>query len=121
PGHATSWLVGHPELGSAPGPYTIERYFGIFDPSIDPTKESTYEFLDKLFEEVASLFPDPYFHIGGDENTGKHWLENPDIVAFMKEKNIKDPHDLQAYFNNRLLKILEKYNKKMVGWDEILQ
>lgn len=121
PGHATSWLVGHPELGSAPGPYTIERYFGIFDPSIDPTKESTYEFLDKLFEEVASLFPDPYFHIGGDENTGKHWLENPDIVAFMKEKNFKDPHDLQAYFNNRLLKILEKYNKKMVGWDEILQ
>lgn len=121
PGHVTSWLVGYPELGSAPGPYEIERYFGIFDPSLNPAKEETYAFLDKLFGEVASLFPDPYFHIGGDENTGEHWLQNPEIVSFMKENNLKDAHALQAYFNKRLLKILEKHGKKMVGWDEILQ
>ncbi len=121
PGHATSWLVGHPELGSAPGPYTIERGAGIFEPALDPTREEVYKFLDTFLSEMASLFPDAYMHIGGDENEGKQWDRNPKIQAFMKEKGIKDNHALQAYFNLRLLKILEKNNKKMIGWDEILQ
>ena len=121
PGHATSWLVGYPELASAPGPYTIERKFGIFEPTLDPTKESTYKFLDAFFGEMAALFPDPYMHIGGDENTGKQWDANPAIQAYMKANKIKDNHALQAYFNQRLLKILTKYDKNMVGWDEILQ
>jgi len=60
-------------------------------------------------------------HIGGDENEGKQWDRNPKIQAFMKQKGIKNNHGLQAYFNQRLLKILEKNNKKMIGWDEILQ
>jgi hexosaminidase len=121
PGHATSWLVGYPELASGPGPYSIERKFGIMEPTIDPTKEETYTFLDSFFAEMAALFPDAYMHIGGDENTGKQWDANPAIQAYMKAKNIKDNHSLQAYFNQRLLKILTKYNKKMVGWDEIFQ
>jgi hexosaminidase len=121
PGHATSWLVGHPELGSAPGPYTIERRPGIFEPALDPTREDVYKFLDTFLSEMAALFPDAYMHIGGDENEGKQWDRNPKIQAFMKEKGIKDNHALQAYFNLRLLKILEKNNKKMIGWDEILQ
>lgn len=121
PGHATSWLVGHPELGSAPGPYKIERLAGIFDPSLDPTREELYVFLDKFFGEVASLFPDAYMHIGGDENTGKHWRLNPKIVAFMQKNNLKDAHALQTYFNQRVLKILKKHGKTMMGWDEILQ
>jgi hexosaminidase len=121
PGHSTSWLVGHPELGSAPGPYTIERRFGIFEPALDPTREEVYKFLETFLSEMASLFPDAYMHIGGDENEGKQWDRNPKIQAFMKEKGIKDNHALQAYFNLRLLKILEKNKKKMIGWDEILQ
>lgn len=121
PGHATSWLVGHPELGSAPGPYTIERRPGIFEPALDPTREEVYKFLDGFLSEMAALFPDEYLHIGGDENEGKQWDRNPAIQAFMKEKGIKDNHALQAYFNTRLLKILQKNNKKMIGWDEILQ
>lgn len=121
PGHSTSWLVGHPELGSAPGPYTIERRFGIFEPALDPTREEVYKFLETFLSEMASLFPDAYMHIGGDENEGKQWDRNPRIQAFMKEKGIKDNHALQAYFNQRLLKILEKNKKKMIGWDEILQ
>jgi hexosaminidase len=121
PGHSTSWLVGHPELGSAPGPYTIERRAGIFEPALDPTREDVYKFLDGFLGEMASLFPDAYMHIGGDENEGKQWDRNPKIQDFMKEKGIKDNHALQAYFNLRLLKILEKHNKKMIGWDEILQ
>ncbi len=121
PGHSTSWLVGHPELGSAPGPYTIERRAGIFEPALDPTREDVYKFLENFLGEMAALFPDAYMHIGGDENEGKQWDRNPKIQEFMKEKGIKDNHALQAYFNRRLLKILEKHNKKMIGWDEILQ
>ena len=121
PGHSTSWLVGHPELGSAPGPYTIERRPGIFEPALDPTREEVYKFLDTFLGEMAALFPDAYMHIGGDENEGKQWDRNPKIQAFMKDKGIKDNHALQAYFNQRLLKILQKHGKKMIGWDEILQ
>jgi hexosaminidase len=120
PGHATSWLVGYPELGSAPGPYKIERGAGIFEPALDPTREQTYKFLDVFFAEMASLFPDAYMHIGGDENEGKQWDRNPQIQAFMKEKGIKDNQALQAYFNRRVLKILQKHGKKMIGWEEIL-
>ncbi len=121
PGHSTAWLVGYPELGSAPGPYTIERRPGIFEPALDPTREEVYKFLDTFFGEMAALFPDDYLHIGGDENEGKQWDRNPAIQDFMKKKGIKDNHALQAYFNTRLLKILQKHNKKMIGWDEILQ
>ena len=121
PGHSTSWLVGYPELGSAPGPYTIERRPGIFEPALDPTREEVYKFLETFLGEMAALFPDAYLHIGGDENEGKQWDRNPKIQAYMKDKGIKDNHALQAYFNQRLLKILQKHGKKMVGWDEILQ
>jgi hexosaminidase len=121
PGHATSWLVGHPELGSAPGPYQIERKAGIFEPALDPTREEVYTFLDRFFGEMAALFPDAYLHIGGDENEGKQWDRNPQIQAFMKQKGIKDHQALQTYFNQRLLPILKKHGKRMMGWDEIFQ
>lgn len=121
PGHATSWLVAYPELGSAPGPYTIERKSGIFEPALDPTREEVYKFLDTFFGEMAALFPDAYLHIGGDENEGKQWDRNAKIQAFMKSKGIKDNHALQTYFNKRLLQILKKHGKTMMGWDEIFQ
>jgi hexosaminidase len=119
PGHTTSWFVGYPDLASAPGPYTIERHWGVQDPCMDPTREETYEFLDTFIGEMTQLFPDEYFHIGGDEVNGVQWNANPDIVAFKKEKGMKDNHDLQAYFNKRILAIIQKYGKKMIGWDEI--
>jgi hexosaminidase len=121
PGHATSWFVGYPELASAPGPYTIERKFGIKNPTFNPTKEETYQFMDAFFKEITALFPDEYMHIGGDENNGKQWKANTLILEYMKANNIKDNHELQGYFNERILKILTKYNKKIAGWDEILQ
>jgi hexosaminidase len=70
PGHSTAWFVGYPELASGTGPYSIERRWGIFDPAMDPSNEKTYEFLDELIGEMAKLFPDNYFHIGGDEVNG---------------------------------------------------
>ena len=120
PGHTTSWFVGYPELASAPGPYQIQRRFGVHDGAMDPTREETYKFLDKFLGEMATLFPDAYFHIGGDESNGKQWKSNPKIQAFMESKGLKDKDALQAYFNQRLLKILEKHHKKMIGWDEVL-
>jgi hexosaminidase len=121
PGHATSWVVSHPEIASAPGPYKIERRPGIFDPTLDPTNEKTYKLLKGFFAEMSSLFPDAYMHIGGDENKGKQWNENPQIQAFMKKNQIKDNHGLQTYFNKRVLKLLQKNGKIMMGWDEIFQ
>jgi len=120
PGHATAWFVGYPDLASAPGPYSIERQWGIFDPAMDPTRESTYKFLAKFIAEMARLFPDPYFHIGGDEVNGKQWAANPEVQSFMKAHGMKDTLDIQHYFNSRVEKIVEKNHKITVGWDEIL-
>ena len=124
PGHAQSWMVGYPELASGNGsnyggPYEIEREYGIFDPVIDPTRESTYKFLDKFIGEMAEIFPDPYMHIGGDENNGVQWKANPKMQEFAKKHNLNDTAALQTYFNQQLLPILKKHGKRMVGWDEI--
>ncbi|GAA4831922.1 hypothetical protein GCM10023331_16490 [Algivirga pacifica] len=141
PGHATAWCVAFPELASAPyqymadaildekgmmdlnvktAPYHIERNAGIFDATLDPTNEKTYEVVGNFLNEMAALFPDVYMHIGGDENEGKQWDANPEIQAFMKEHNIADNHMLQNHFNKRVLKMMEANGKRMVGWDEIL-
>lgn len=120
PGHSTAWFVGHPELASGKGPYEIERRWGVFDPAMDPTNEKVYKFLDDLIGEMAKIFPDHYFHIGGDEVNGKEWDANPKIQAFMKAHGIKNNEALQAYFSARVQKLVTKHGKTVVGWDEVL-
>jgi len=120
PGHSTAWFVGHPELASGKGPYDIERRWGIFDPAMDPTNEKVYKFLDDLIAEMARIFPDHYFHIGGDEVNGKEWDANPKIQAFMKAHGIKNNEALQAYFSGRVQKLVTRHGKTVVGWDEVL-
>lgn len=120
PGHSTAWFVGYPELASGPGPYEIERNFGVFDPTFDPSNKRVYKFLDGFFKEIAKLFPDEYMHIGGDENNGKQWSSNPEIQKFKAKEKLADNNGVQAYFNRKVQKILHKHGKKMVGWDEIL-
>jgi hexosaminidase len=120
PGHSTSWFVGYPELASGPGPYQLEKQWGVFDPAMDPTKESTYKFLDKFIGEMAELFPDDFFHLGGDEVNGKQWDASPEIQTFMKSHKLKTNDDLQTYFNQHVVKIIQKYKKTPVGWDEVL-
>ncbi len=120
PGHASAWLAAYPKLASAPGPFRIERTWGIFDPCMDPTRNAVYLFLDSFVAEMAGLFPDEYFHIGGDEVNGKQWNASARIGAFKALHRLKDNRDLQAYFNRRLQKILAGHGKKMAGWDEIL-
>jgi len=135
PGHCSSLLAGYPQLASAPGPYKPGPRFNLPDKpltlgevmkivtamptaTIDPTKESTYSFLDKLFGEMAALFPSPYIHIGADENNGLAWATNPAIAAYMKKNNMATPHALQAYFVRRLQQLLAKHNKYTSGWEE---
>jgi hexosaminidase len=124
PGHTQSWLAAYPELAAGPppgpGPYGVGRTWGIYDPVLDPTREETYQFLDTLISEIARLFPDPYFHIGGDEVRATQWDASPTIQAFAREHKLNGAHGLQAYFNQRIQKILEKNGKLMIGWDEIL-
>ncbi|MDJ0365077.1 family 20 glycosylhydrolase [Hymenobacter sp. H14-R3] len=128
PGHTGALLAAYPRLGSNDSIKAVPTRWGTSQnwALLDPTREGTYTMLDSVLTEMSGLFPDPYFHIGGDENDGRQWRRSPRIVAFMKAKgfvNAKgngDKHQLQNYFNRRMLSILQKLGKTMVGWDEIL-
>jgi len=119
PGHTTSWFVGYPELASAPGPYHIERKWGIFQPLMDPSREETYAFLDAFIGEMAALFPDPCFHIGGDEVDTTEWKQSKPIQAWAARNHLKDAKAIQGYFTRRVEKLVEKHGKIMIGWDEV--
>lgn len=121
PGHCTAMLKAYPQLAAVPRDYELQRYYGVFDPALDVTKPYTYAFLDTLFTEMTALFPDEYFHIGGDENTGKDWDRNPAIKAYMQQKGMTTYRELETEFISRLLPIIKKNGKKMMGWDEILR
>ncbi len=127
PSHTTSWIVAYPRLASNDSTYAPYKLWRTTNVAIDPTRETTYTFLDSLFTEMTALFPDPYFHIGGDENDGRNWRRTPHIVAYMRARGMVradgktvDKHQLQTYFNRRVLALLQKHGKTMVGWDEIL-
>jgi len=121
PGHSTSWLAAYPNLSSSSAPLNVVHEFG--DPTgvMDPTKESTYRFLEGFLGEMAKLFPDEYFHIGGDEVSAKVWTNEPHIREYMTAHHLANAAALQAYFNKRVEKILAKNHKRMEGWDEIFQ
>ncbi len=119
PGHSSAWFVGYPEIASTPGPFKIDAEWGVLDPAMDPTNEKTYKFLDTFIGEMTKLFPDHYFHIGGDEVNGKAWDANPKIQEFKRAHDYKSNEQLQAYFSERVQKIVNKHGKATIGWDEI--
>jgi hexosaminidase len=120
PGHSTSTALAYPEIGSGEELKNLQLTYDAPHGELDPSNEKTYKFIDAFVEEMGQIFPDDYYHVGGDETEGKAWLANPRIKAFMDKKGFKTPAELQTYFNQRLLPILAKHHKKMVGWDEIL-
>ncbi|WP_114755351.1 beta-N-acetylhexosaminidase [Flavobacterium glaciei] len=124
PGHASALLTAYPEIGSKVSEgkimYEVQRNSGIFNATLDPTNTKTYEILSSIFDEVCPLFPGSYFHIGGDENNGKEWNANPTIQQFKKDNNLVNNHDLQTFFNMKLIPMLKKHNKKLMGWEEIM-
>lgn len=121
PCHTTSWFVGYPGLGSGKGSYHIARHWGVHDAAMDPTKDSTYQLINSFIGEMAALFPDAYFHIGGDECNGKEWGANPQIQSYMRTHGLASNAALQAYFTARVEKIVAAHHKIMMGWDEVLQ
>jgi hexosaminidase len=121
PGHSTCWFVAYPELASAKGPHSIVRVPTDRYETMDPTREGTYVFLDGFIGEMAALFPDAYFHVGGDEVNPKDWKESPRIQAFMKLHKFANEDALQAHFTRRLQTIVARHGKRMAGWDEILR
>ncbi len=121
PGHTESWQIAYPELSTVSYPLKFGAQQGeLFPPPLDPAKEEVYLFLDKLIGEMGALFPDQYLHIGGDEVNPDYWNKSSSDQEFMKENNLKDGHDFQAYFNKRVHEILQKHGKRMIGWEEIL-
>jgi len=121
PGHSSSWFPGYPNLASGHGPYHILRQPVAPDVAMDPTKESTYRFLDGFIGEMAALFPDEYFHIGGDEVNAKVWTASPIINRFMQLQGFSGTKDLQAYFTSRVERIASRHGKRVVGWDDVLR
>jgi hexosaminidase len=121
PGHATAWFAAYPQYASAPGPYEVGREPRFKSGTFDPTREATYVFLNGFLAEMTRLFPDAYFHIGGDEVDPKDWNDNARIRRFMQRHQMANAGALQGYFNRRLQRLLAKYHKHIMGWDEILR
>jgi hexosaminidase len=121
PGHTTSWLVGHPEIATMPGPYAIERRWGVHRPTMDPTSPATWALLEGFIAEMVELFPDRHWHVGGDEVDPNHWNTAAHVQAWMRERDLADAHAVQTHFNERLFAILARHDRQPVGWDEILQ
>jgi hexosaminidase len=99
--------------------YPQQRAWGVFEPLMDPTNPELYTMLASVFDEVVELFPDEYFHIGGDEPNYKQWKENPKIQQFIADNNLDGERGLQSYLNTKVEQMLEERGKKMSGWDEI--
>lgn len=133
PGHSMAALAAYPELSTlkeqkyvSPGNKFAEWFSnGTFkmnvENTLDPSNEKVYDFVDKVFKEVAALFPGDYIHMGGDECYKGYWEQSEAVQKFMKDKKIKDSHELQSYFVGRVQKIINKHGKKMIGWDEIIE
>lgn len=132
PGHSMAALAVYPELSVTnekvqvnPGTkfatwHGNHQFTMHIDNTVDPTDENTFQFLDKVFGEIAALFPFEYIHMGGDEAYHGYWERDPKVQAFMKKNKIKDSKELQSYFVKRVNKIIQSKGKKMIGWDEIL-
>jgi hexosaminidase len=132
PGHSLAAIAAYPELSItkekqmvSPG-HKFSEWFGngtfkmLLDNTLNPADEKVYDFLDKVFGEVASLFPGTYIHAGGDEAYHGYWEKSAEVQAFMKKNDLKDVHAMQSYFMKRVAKVIESKGKKMIGWDEIL-
>ena len=131
PGHSLAAVASYPELSCTPGTYQVNSgdkfmewgggtFKALVDNTLCPANEIVYEFLDKVFTEVADLFPFEYIHIGGDEAYKGYWGKNEEVQKLMKREKLKDLDEVQSYFIKRVQKIVNSKGKKIIGWDEIL-
>lgn len=120
PGHSQAALAAYPELSCTGGPFEVATKWGILEDVYCP-KEETFQFLENVLTEVMDLFPSEYIHIGGDESPKKRWKNCPHCQAVIKNKGLKDEHELQSYFIKRMEKFVNSKGRKIIGWDEILE
>lgn len=121
PGHALAALSAYPELGCTGGPYEAATLWGVFDDVFCAGKESTFTFLENVLDEVITLFPGEYIHVGGDECPKARWKACANCQKRMKTEGLADEHELQSYFIQRMEKYLNARGRKLIGWDEILE
>ncbi|MBO9635930.1 MAG: family 20 glycosylhydrolase [Chitinophagaceae bacterium] len=133
PGHSSAAIASYPQLANFPEGVRVNsgeklmnwmgggKFTAIYDNSLNPAGEYTYEFLDKVFTEVAALFPFDYIHMGGDECAKNFWEKSDAVKELMQKENLKDMHEVQSYFVKRVSKIISAKGKKTIGWDEILE
>ena len=135
PGHSLAAVASYPELSCTPGSENYQVNSGqsfmdwshgappiaLVDNTLCPANEKVYEFLDKVFTELAQLFPFPYIHVGGDECPKNFWEKSDAVKALMQKEGLKTQEEVQSYFEKRVEKIVESKGKKIIGWDEILE
>jgi hexosaminidase len=120
PGHAQAAISAYPEYGLLDEAKPVSGKWGIHE-TLFNTKPATFEFLKDILDEVITLFPFEYLHIGGDEAIKPQWKNDPDTQAHIKELGLKDEDELQSWFIREIEIFLQTKNRKLVGWDEILE
>ena len=120
PGHAEALLAAYPEFGCTGKKIEVQNNWGVFENVMNPASESLWEFLDSAIKELASIFPGPFIHIGGDECPHVQWEDNPGCRKIMEENNISDTSSLQGWFTSKASAIVKKYGKRAMGWDEVV-
>ncbi|PZO29885.1 MAG: hypothetical protein DCF13_04705 [Flavobacteriaceae bacterium] len=120
PGHAVAALAAYPEYSCTGGPFEVGKIWGVLDDVFCP-KDETFTFLENILSEFIDLFPSKYIHIGGDECPKVRWKACPKCQQRMKTENLKDEHELQSYFIQRIEKFVNAKGRKIIGWDEILE
>ena len=120
PGHAVAALAAYPEYSCTGGPFEVGKTWGVLDDVFCP-KDETFTFLENILSEVIALFPSNYIHIGGDESPKVRWKVCPNCQKRIKDENLKDEHELQSYFIQRIEKFVNSKGRKIIGWDEILE
>lgn len=121
PGHALAALTAYPFLGCTKGPYKVAETWGVFDDVFCAGNDSTFTFIQNVLNEVMALFPSKLIHIGGDESPKVRWKECTACQARLKKEKLKDEHELQSYFIQRVEKYLNSKGRNIIGWDEILE
>jgi hexosaminidase len=120
PGHSQAAIAAYPKLGCTGEQFEVATKWGVFEEIYCP-KENTFKFLEDIIDEVITLFPGDYIHIGGDEAPKTRWKECAHCQKLIKKEGLKDEHELQNYFITRMEKYINSKGKKIIGWDEILE
>ncbi|MBN2357149.1 family 20 glycosylhydrolase [candidate division KSB1 bacterium] len=121
PGHSLAALSAYPHLSCSGGPFSVETQWGVFEDVYCAGNDSAFQFLQDVLREVIELFPSPYIHIGGDEVPKTRWQQCAKCQTRIKEENLRDEQELQSYFIKRIETFLLSHNRRLIGWDEILE